>query len=103
MSLGHYHATVLYNGLILPGVSVLVTVTGSSTHAVLFSDAAGTVSLANPFMNDPTFGTIDFFVAAGTYDLVATKIGFFEFVALDHGAHGAIKKDNPLFQQLSQE
>lgn len=76
MSLGHFHYTVLFNGLILPGVSVTVYLTGTTTRVALYEDSGGVTPLANPLTNDATFGTVDFFVAAGVYDLVFAKVGY---------------------------
>ena len=36
----------------------------------------------------------------GVFELFAAKILFFEFILLDHGAHGAIQKNNAFVQKI---
>lgn len=56
------------------GSVVAVYVTGTTTPAVLFSDAAETQPLSNPVTVTPN-GFVLFHVAPGTYDLVESGSG----------------------------
>ena len=53
-----------------------ITVTGTSTLATLYSDAAGTAPLPNPLINNPVFGSYNVFVPAGSYDMSFVKVGY---------------------------
>ncbi len=77
MALARYYTVVQdTSGNIVPGVSVTVKVAGTAVLATLFSDSAGAVPLANPFTNNATYGSAEFYTAAGAYDLTLTKVGY---------------------------
>jgi len=75
-------------GDILTGVTVTVTLAGTATLAALFTDVDGVTPLANPFTNNATYGTADFYVEEGTYDLTFTKTSY-TFQALLNWTIGA--------------
>jgi len=77
MALARYYTVVLdRSGNIVPGVSVTVKVAGTAVLASLFTDSAGAMPLANPFTNDPTYGSAEFYVSEGSYDLTFTKVDY---------------------------
>lgn len=70
---GVFQATVQYDtGAVVPTPSIRVRSQQSGADANIFSDAALTVALANPFSADE-FGFFRFYVAAGRYRITATK------------------------------
>lgn len=62
------------NGVPVVGASITVYQNGTLLTATLFSDAAGTVPLANPVSSD-TLGGFWFYAADGRYDLVISGSG----------------------------
>lgn len=68
--LGRY-AQVLraVTGLVTPGTPVSVYTAGSGTLATLYRDAASAVVADNPVIADVGTGQVDFYAAAGLYDL----------------------------------
>lgn len=48
-----------------PGCTINVYLTGTLTHATIYSDAAGTTPLANPFAANAVTGYFDFYVSQG--------------------------------------
>jgi len=76
VSIHKWSHTALYNGAPLTGVSTTVYLAGTTTLATLYSDAAGTIPLANPFTNDAVFGLITFYAQDGLYDVVPVKTGY---------------------------
>jgi|SRR5882672_761220 len=77
MSIRHFNRVLQTTaGAIVTGVTVTVTIAGTATLALLFDDAAGAVPKANPFVNNATYGTADFYVEEGTYDLDFDKDGY---------------------------
>lgn len=76
MAVNKYRNVALYQGNPLPGVSVLVKFAGTAILAPLFSDIAGTIPQANPFINDATYGSFVFYAEDGLYDITLTKVGY---------------------------
>ena len=77
MSIRHFNRVIqTLTGDIVTGVDVSVYVAGTALLADLFSDVVGVLPKANPFFNNATFGTVDFYVEEGTYDLNFTKDGY---------------------------
>jgi hypothetical protein len=64
------------SGNVVPEVLGTVMLSGTSTLATLFSDAAGTAPLPNPLVNNPTYGSFSVFVGAGIYDMSFVKSGY---------------------------
>lgn len=89
MSIRHFNRVIQTTaGAIVTGVAVTVKLAGTATLAELFTDVAGVTPLANPFTNNATYGTADFYVEEGTYDLTFTKTGY-TFQALSNWTIGA--------------
>jgi hypothetical protein len=63
-------------GDIVTGVTCTVLLAGTATLAALYSDVDGITPKANPFTNNGTYGTADFYVEEGTYDLTFVKTGY---------------------------
>jgi hypothetical protein len=63
-------------GNVVTGVLGTVTLSGTSTLAALFADAAGTLPLPNPTTNNAQYGSFALFVGAGTYDMQFVKAGY---------------------------
>lgn len=63
-------------GNIVPGVGTTVTHSGTSTLALLYQDPGGVIAVSNPILNDPTYGSLECYVADGLYDLRPAKAGF---------------------------
>jgi hypothetical protein len=78
MSIRHYHGQVFVAGNAnpLPGVQVTIKLAGTNTLGTLFTDESGTTPLANPFTNNPTFGTYDFFIEEQEVDIFLLKTGY---------------------------
>ncbi len=78
MSIRHYQSQVFVGGspTPLPGVQVTVKLAGTNTLGTLFTDESGTTPLANPFTNDPTFGTVSFFIEEQEVDIFLVKTGY---------------------------
>lgn len=57
-----------------PGCTVNVFISGSGTHATIYSDS-GMTPLANPFTADIVTGAFGFYAAAGCYDVVTSGAG----------------------------
>lgn len=55
-----------------PGCNVEVFVTGTGTHASLFSDSGGTSPIGNPFQANTSTGFFFFYTAVGCYDIVTS-------------------------------
>lgn len=77
MSIRHFNRVIqTTTGDIVTGVTVTVKLAGTATLAELFTDVDGVTPLANPFTNNSTFGTADFYVEEGTYDLTFVKTSY---------------------------
>ena len=63
-------------GNVVTEVLGTITQSGTSTLAALFSDAGGVNPLPNPLINNPTYGSYNVFVAAGSYDMSFLKVGY---------------------------
>lgn len=76
MAKGVWQATIAsaINGLPVPGASVSVTISGTSTEAVLYQDRDGLLPLANPFSADDA-GFARLYCDAGRYDIEASDSG----------------------------
>jgi len=57
-----------------PGCTVDVFISGTNTHASIYSDS-GLTPLANPFTADVLNGNFGFYAAAGCYDVVTSGAG----------------------------
>ena len=69
MANAHYHDVVTdLSGNSLQGASVYIYSLGTSTPATIYSDDAGTTSIANPIVT-PSTGKFDFYIAEGHYDI----------------------------------
>ena len=89
MSIRHFNRVLqTVTGDIVTGVTCTVLLAGTATLAALFSDVDGTTPKANPFTNNSTYGTADFYTQDGTYDLTFTKTGY-TFEALSNWTVGA--------------
>lgn len=64
------------NGNLVPGVLGSVYNQGTGVLAPLYNNDAGTVVLANPMTNDPTYASFKFYIAPGHYDISFTKPGY---------------------------
>jgi hypothetical protein len=58
-----------------PGCLVEVFVTGTGTHATLFSDSSGLLPLSDPFTADLVTGYYSLYTSAGCYDAVTSGAG----------------------------
>jgi hypothetical protein len=77
MAIRHFNRVIqTTTGDIVTGVSATVLVSGTAILATLYSDVNGTIPIANPLTNNASFGTVDFYVEEGTYDLSFTKMGY---------------------------
>jgi len=77
MSIRHFNRVIqTTSGDIVTGVTVTVKLAGTATLAALFTDVGGVTPLANPFTNNGTYGTADFYVEEGTYDLTFVKTSY---------------------------
>lgn len=77
MSIRHFNRVIqTVTGDIVTGVVASVFLSGTATLASLFSDVAGAIPMANPLTNNATYGTVDFYVEEGTYDLTFAKAGY---------------------------
>lgn len=89
MSIRHFNRVIqTTTGAIVTGVEVTVKVAGTATLAELFDDVSGAVPKANPFTNNATYGTADFYVEEGTYDIDLDKDGY-TFQDLENWTIGA--------------
>jgi hypothetical protein len=71
----HYYNTVQSSrGPAVKDASISVFDEGTSNLSSIFTNAALTVAKANPFLSNAS-GEIDFYVAAGTYDIKIEKAG----------------------------
>lgn len=76
-------------GLIQPGQLVTVYATGTLNKATLYRNAAGTVAQDNPVTSDQPTGQVDFYAAAGFYDLYVGGSLIAEGVQVQPGFTGA--------------
>jgi len=77
MSIRHFNRVIQTTaGDIVTGVTCSVFLAGTATLATLFTDVGGVTPLANPFTNNATYGTADFYVEEGTYDLTFAKTSY---------------------------
>src|SRR6266850_6340323 len=89
MSIRHFNRVIqTTSGDIVTGVAVTVKIAGTATLAELFDDVDGLVPKANPFTNNSTFGTADFYTQEGTYDITFVKPSY-TFQALNNWTIGA--------------
>ncbi len=89
MSIRHFNRVIqTTTGDIVTGVEVRVRIAGTATLATLFDDVDGAIPKDNPFVNNATYGTADFYVQEGTYDIHLTKDGY-SFQDLDNWTIGA--------------
>jgi hypothetical protein len=78
----YFDAVLSSDGSPVTGVNVTVKLNGTNTLASLFSDAAGTVPLANPVVTDNR-GIFQFYAADGRYDLTFAATGFSPYTFTD--------------------
>jgi hypothetical protein len=77
MVLSHvYRVSQDTQGNIIPSVQGSVRVHGTGALAQIYNDPGGLQPIGNPLTSDPTYGSFQFYVRAGDYDLTFAKPGY---------------------------